>query len=115
MAKKDTHDYTPHGGKHLMIADNSEGYEKLGDQIWPARCSASAMEEIVSRQAGLDAYVQSTNRYVVEQFCQLAADNRRWWDWAVKAYGLDPEKVYRWHTADHRIEPVPEPSKEEVK
>ena len=105
---EDAHNYTPHGGTHLMIADNSEGYEKLDEKIWPARCSANTIEEIVVRQAGLDAYVQSMNRYIVEQFRQLAADNRRWWDWASKAYGLDPERAYRWNTADHRIEPVPE-------
>ena len=115
---KDTHDYTPHGGEHLMIANGGEGYEKLDDKIWPSPGSARTMCEIADRQMGLDAYIQSMNRYVVEQFHALAADRRRWWDWAVKAYGLDSGRNYQWNPVDQRIElaPVDTPvGKEEAK
>jgi hypothetical protein len=115
---KDTRDYIPHGGKHLMTANGGEGYEKLDDKIWPAPGSARTMCEIVDRQTGLDAYIQSMNRYVVEQFRVLAADKRRWWDWAVKAYGLDSGRNYQWNPVDQRIElaPVDTPvGKEEAK
>jgi hypothetical protein len=104
---KDTHDYTPHGGEHLMTANGGEGYEKLDDKIWPAPGSAHAMGEIDDRQMGLDAYIQSMNRYVVEQFRVLAADRQRWWDWAIRAYGLDLEKNYQWNPVDQRIELAP--------
>ena len=110
---KDQHNYTPHGGEHLMVASGGEGYEKLGDKIWPSPQSTRQMDEITERQAGLDDYIQSMNRYVVEQFRQLAADRRRWWDWAIKAYGLDPAKNYQWNMRDRRIEPVPVPEKPE--
>lgn len=94
----------PHGGKYMMIADNSEGYEKLDDKIWPAPCTARSMDEICARQDGLDAYIQSMNRYIVEQFRVIAADHHNWWKRATQKYGLDPTKIYRWNQADGNIE-----------
>ena len=47
---KDTHDYTPHGGEHLMTANSGEGYEKLDDKIWPAPGSACTMSDLDDRQ-----------------------------------------------------------------
>ena len=44
---KDTHDYTPHGGEHLMTTDGGEGYEKLDDKIWPSSRSASDLDRAV--------------------------------------------------------------------
>ena len=101
---KDTHDYTPHGGEHLMTANGGEGYEKLDDKIWPAPCSACTMSDLDDRQLALDVYIQSMNRYVIEQFHVLAVDRRRRWTWALKAYGLDPGKRYQWNPDDQRIE-----------
>ena len=105
--KKAKDDYTPHGGEHLMTTSGSEGYEKLGDKIWPAPATSQPMDEISERQMGLDAYIQAMNRYIVEQFRTLATDRRRWWDWAIKAYGLDPTKNYQWNPSDHSIELMP--------
>jgi hypothetical protein len=96
--------YTPHGGEYLMTTNGSEGYEKLGDKIWPAPATTQPMDEIAERQMGLDAYIQAMNRYVVEQFRVLSADRQRWWGWALKAYGLDSTKIYQWNPADHSIE-----------
>ena len=109
MAKNKTSDnYTPHGGEHLMTTSGSEGYEKLGDKIWPAPATTIPMDEISERQMGFDAYIQAMNRYIVEQFRVLAADRQRWWDWAIKAYGLDPTKNYQWNPSDHSIELMPD-------
>ncbi len=104
---KDTRDYAPHGGKHLMTADGSEGYEKLDDKIWPAPRTANVMDGIIERSVGLDDYIQAMNRYIVEQFRILAAERKRFWEEAAKMYGIDLSKGYRWNTWDRRIEPIP--------
>ena len=103
-----SYNYTPHGGEHLMTTSGGQGYEKLGDKIWPALSTTQSMDEISERQMGLDAYIQAMNRYVVDQFRILTADRRRWWDWAIKAYGLDPTLTYQWNALDHSIELMPD-------
>ncbi len=71
-----------HMGKHT-------GYDVHDGKIYPAKALTDNLHSEHDKRQGLDRYVETLNSFILQQYEQIAAQERIWWQHIAEDLGLD--------------------------
>ncbi len=100
--------------EYFTEADNKyggcgNGYEKEGDSYFISPGHASTFDEIATEEAGLQAYVNTLNLFITEQFKSMAKRKKSWWDSRLSGMSLDTSIDWQYDPYRRCIHPKPAP------